>query len=318
MAGILQTTFAEVGKVGRKPIQDSATVNTRAFKSGRIPSKSKYRAWNSNCPGTDKETHSARTYQTILVLVLAAVGGLVGAYGIGARTSSLRAEDSAGVSGKITPKELTFPEPSAFAIPGNYDDKGKMERVLSAETELKDSNLLANITRRNPFISVGGYRELYSTIFEISVPKFQVWAGNVSSRIEKARECTQAKILDGQYIDINLSTQILSIFENGKLLDSYVVSTGKRGMETPRGTHTIANKFPRAWSKKYGMFMPYWMAITPGGSFGIHELPVFSDGYIVGADDLGNPVSHGCVRLGIGPAERVYNWAEVGTPVVVY
>ena len=98
-------------------------MNIRAFKSGRITSKSKYRAWNSNCAGMDKETHSARIYQTILVLVLAAVGGLVGAYGIGARTSSLRAADSAGGSGKISPTDLTVTNPSAFAISEIHDDK---------------------------------------------------------------------------------------------------------------------------------------------------------------------------------------------------
>jgi lipoprotein-anchoring transpeptidase ErfK/SrfK len=29
-------------------------------------------------------------------------------------------------------------------------------------------------------------------------------------------------------------------------------------------------------------------------------------------------VSHGCIRLGIGPAETLYNWTEVGTPVYIY
>jgi lipoprotein-anchoring transpeptidase ErfK/SrfK len=33
---------------------------------------------------------------------------------------------------------------------------------------------------------------------------------------------------------------------------------------------------------------------------------------------LGIPVSHGCVRLGIGPAKQVYEWTEVGTPVIIY
>ena len=89
-------------------------------------------------------------------------------------------------------------------------------------------------------------------------------------------------------------------------------------METPKGTHAVANKSSRAWSKKYGVFMPYWMAIAPGGSFGIHELPECPDGGKEGTAQLGMPASHGCIRLGIGPAERVYNWAEIGTPVVVY
>jgi hypothetical protein len=246
------------------------------------------------------------------------VGGLVGVYGVGARTSFLRTEVPAGESGRISPEDLMVTNHSAFAIPGGFDGRGRINRAIGAEPEPKDSNQLVNIARENPIISLGSNRELHSSIFKISLPKPQVWATDVSSRIERAKECTQAKILDGQYIDINLSAQILSIFENGKLLDSYIVSTGKRGMETPRGTHAIANKCPRAWSEKYGMFMPFWMAITPGGAFGIHELPELSDGDKEGADGLGNPVSHGCVRLGIGPAERVYNWAEVGTPVVVY
>ena len=141
---------------------------------------------------------------------------------------------------------------------------------------------------------------------------------NFSVQIEQAKIYTQPKILEGRYIDINLSGQILSVFEDGKLLDSYLVSTGKKGMETPRGTHAIISKCSRVWSKKYGLFLAYWMAITPRGSFGIHELPESPDGDKEGANDLGMPVSHGCIRLGIGPAERVYNWAEIGTPVVVY
>ena len=158
----------------------------------------------------------------------------------------------------------------------------------------------------------------YASSFEILPHESRVWNKGFSVRIEQAKASTRPKMLKGRYIDINLSAQILSIFDDGKLLDLYLVSTGKSGMETPRGTHSIVKKIPRAWSEKYGRFMPYWMAITPGGSFGIHELPEWPGGSIEGANDLGIPVSHGCVRLGIGPARRVYDWAEVGTPVVVY
>ncbi len=128
----------------------------------------------------------------------------------------------------------------------------------------------------------------------------------------------QARIADGKYIDVNLATQILSLFEDGQLVDTYIISSGKSGMETPKGTHTVVNKSCRAWSRKYGVFLPYWMAITPGGSFGIHEVPEWPDGGKEGAGELGLPVSHGCVRLGNGAAERVYDWADIGTPVVVY
>ena len=90
------------------------------------------------------------------------------------------------------------------------------------------------------------------------------------------------------------------------------------GMETPRGQTKIYNKYPRAFSRSYGLFMPYWMAIAADGSRGIHELPEWPNGYKEGANHLGIPVSHGCVRLGVGPAKFVYDWVQIGTPVVIY
>jgi lipoprotein-anchoring transpeptidase ErfK/SrfK len=89
-------------------------------------------------------------------------------------------------------------------------------------------------------------------------------------------------------------------------------------MNTPKGEFSIQNKTPRAWSNKYKLYMPYWQAITPSGEYGIHELPEWPGGYKEGANHLGTPVSHGCVRLGIGAAERVYAWTEIGTPIIIY
>ncbi|MCX6766659.1 MAG: L,D-transpeptidase family protein [Candidatus Moranbacteria bacterium] len=126
-----------------------------------------------------------------------------------------------------------------------------------------------------------------------------------------------AKITDGKYIDINLAKQQLSIFENGERLGTYMVSTGKRGMATPTGTFHVMAKRGRAWSKEYKLYMPYFMAFT-GQGHGIHELPEWKNGYKEGANHLGTPVSHGCVRLGVGPAAKVYGWSDVGTPVVIH
>jgi len=118
-------------------------------------------------------------------------------------------------------------------------------------------------------------------------------------------------------IEINLSEQKLYLIEYQDIIAEYPVSSGRPGMETPLGNFEIRNKFNRAWSKNYGLWMPYWMAFTPGGYMGIHELPEWPNGYKEGEDHLGQPVSHGCVRLGVGPAELVYNWVEIGTPVII-
>ncbi|TSD01648.1 MAG: Uncharacterized protein Athens071425_377 [Parcubacteria group bacterium Athens0714_25] len=161
-------------------------------------------------------------------------------------------------------------------------------------------------------------QKIYETSFETLPPKPVQWSNDFSQRLAQAKKYAAAQIKEGKMIDVNLKSQVMTIFENGKVLDAFLISSGKKGMDTPEGSYQIQNKHPRPWSKTYGLFMPYWMAIVPSGKFGIHELPEWPGGYKEGANHLGIPVSHGCVRLGVGSAEKVYNWAEIGTPVIVH
>lgn len=117
-----------------------------------------------------------------------------------------------------------------------------------------------------------------------------------------------------KYIEIDLSADKLSYYEQGLLMGRYLVSLGKRGSDTPKGDFLILNQALKVWSP-YGLWMPYWLGL---GRFGIHELPIWPSGYREGADHLGQKVSHGCIRLGIGPAEKLYRWAEIGTPVTIH
>lgn len=107
------------------------------------------------------------------------------------------------------------------------------------------------------------------------------------------------------------------ILEGSKLINSYRVSTGKWSMPTPVGQFAINSKDPKAYSRTYNLYMPYWMAFI-GHEYGIHELPETPSGRKEGESSLGVPVSHGCVRLGVGSAAEVYNWAEIGTPVFIH
>ena len=162
------------------------------------------------------------------------------------------------------------------------------------------------------------YHPIFSSSFETRLPVPVNWESDLGLRVEQAKKLTRPQVIEGKYIDINLNSQIMTIFENGTVLDSYVISSGKKGMETPKGSFKIENKAPRPWSKAYGLFMPNWMAIVASGKIGIHELPEWPGGYKEGQNHLGTPVSHGCVRLGVGASKKVYDWAEIGTPVVVY
>ncbi len=117
-------------------------------------------------------------------------------------------------------------------------------------------------------------------------------------------------------IVVELKNQTLSYYQGDYKIGKFLISSGVRN-STPKGTFKIYNKSPNAWSS-YGLWMPYWMSFTPTGKMGLHELPYWPDGRREGESSLGHPASHGCVRMGRnGEAKTLYEWAEVGTPVVI-
>ncbi|MFA4873061.1 MAG: L,D-transpeptidase family protein [Patescibacteria group bacterium] len=118
-------------------------------------------------------------------------------------------------------------------------------------------------------------------------------------------------------ISINTTDQTLSVLAYGYLFASFPISTGTWDYPTPLGNHKVINKIPRAYSRRWGLFMPWWMAIVPSGTYGIHELPEWPNGTKEGEDHLGSRRSHGCIRVGVGVAKALYDWTPIGTPIIV-
>lgn len=131
-------------------------------------------------------------------------------------------------------------------------------------------------------------------------------------------------LYEGKYLEVNLKEQTLYQWEGTNLVASYPVSTGKWSSPTPEGVLYIKNHISYAYSRKYDLYMPWWLglAFNPDGSnyqgYGIHELPEWRGGRKEGQAHLGTPVSHGCIRLGIGPAQAIYDWAEEGMPAYIH
>jgi hypothetical protein len=126
-----------------------------------------------------------------------------------------------------------------------------------------------------------------------------------------------ARVKLKKHIEVSLAKQELSYYLGKVQIGKYITSTGSRSHPTPKGTYVIANKSPNAWSNSAKLWMPYWMGLK-GTKYGIHELPYWPNGVREGEQDLGKPASGGCIRLGRqGEAKNLYNWAEVGTTVLV-
>ena len=120
-------------------------------------------------------------------------------------------------------------------------------------------------------------------------------------------------------IVVDLSEQHLYAYQGDALVYSFVVSTGRRGVGTRTGTFRVLDKLPSAYSSAWNLRMPYWLGIYWAGASenGIHALPILANGQRLWAGYLGTPISFGCIVLGTQEARLLYQWADIGTPVII-
>jgi lipoprotein-anchoring transpeptidase ErfK/SrfK len=105
---------------------------------------------------------------------------------------------------------------------------------------------------------------------------------------------------------ISLSDQFAYLYRGDTLVAASTISTGKDSKPTPDGVFSILRKTPMWRSKKYDNApMPFAQFFDPAG-IAMHA------GY-----NPGVPASHGCVRLPMAFAKKLYTATDVGTPVYV-
>lgn len=209
-------------------------------------------------------------------------------------------------------------EPQAELFTENNPEKTEF-RLLPKEPLRAGTRYTLRVSSVSRETPDAAYRPLAETSFTtLALPSSVRVDDDTTKRLRGALSDTVALRTEGKYLDVDLAQQVMVLFEYGQAVKSYLISSGKRGMDTPKGEFSIYNKSPRPWSKAYGLYMPNWMAFTADGKFGIHELPEWPGGYKEGANHLGRPVSHGCIRLGVGAAKDVYDWTDTGTVVVIH
>lgn len=115
----------------------------------------------------------------------------------------------------------------------------------------------------------------------------------------------------GRYIDINLSEQTLYAFEDSNQVNSFLVSTGRRGYSTPTGEFHIYGKDRYSLMDGEDYYLPNVPFVSWFyGDYSIHGTYWHSN--------FGQVMSHGCVNASIGDAEWIFGWADIGTPVYIH
>ena len=113
-----------------------------------------------------------------------------------------------------------------------------------------------------------------------------------------------------RWIQIDLKRQRLFAWEGKTQVHAVIISTGKDATPTLSGVFKIQSKHEKAPMR--------------GDDYDIPDVPyvMFYDGNyaIHGAywhRNFGTPVSHGCVNLAVDQARWFFDWASVGTPIVI-
>ena len=115
-----------------------------------------------------------------------------------------------------------------------------------------------------------------------------------------------AKPVGPLVIAISIERQSLRVFDANGLFAETPVSTGMRGHSTPMGVFSIIQKNKWHRSNIYsGAPMPYMQRITWSG-IALHAgaLP-------------GYPASHGCIRMPMAFATKIWGWTRMGARVII-
>ena len=144
---------------------------------------------------------------------------------------------------------------------------------------------------------------------------FQKWerlqrTGSLDARTETrlvtaARPVPVTRGPSGKRAEILLDRQVALLIEDGRVLRTIAVSTGKPSTPTPPGSYRVYAKIRRWWSTPFREWLPYALPFVGGIAF--HEF----------LDVPAYPASHGCVRQAVAVARWTYDFADVGMPVKV-
>ena len=118
-----------------------------------------------------------------------------------------------------------------------------------------------------------------------------------------------------RWIDVNLTTQIVTAYENGVAVFSTYGSTGKYGTPTVTGQFRIYYRLEAQNMSGYHLGYDYYIPNVPYVQY-FHGDYAFHGAYW--HNNFGTPSSHGCVNLTPADAQWLYNFATIGTLVNVH
>lgn len=117
----------------------------------------------------------------------------------------------------------------------------------------------------------------------------------------------------------NRQQRVWVINEQNEVIRTFLVS-GMLG-QPGKGTFRVFSKSPTSYSPEFAgvtfRFMTRFAIGRNGGNIGFHEIPVRNNKPMQTVEELGAFKGSGCLRSSTQDAIFIYQWAKIGTKVVV-
>jgi len=245
---------------------------------------------------------------------------VVGAQGLSDRVAqveqTVKVEVDAIASAAVALKAQTLGDPGALAKIGR-DALASGRNDATAATWLKVSGF------DKPYRLLEHYAQLID-----SPGVDQVATGAVAAR--RYADQIRAALIAGmpkQAILISMQGQELWAYQDGKLVQNTLVTTGKPpDLATDIGPMKVLSKqSPWKMHSPWPKGSPYWYPDTDvqmvlwftNTGEGLHDAYWQSTPYGAGSQ-YGPSASHGCIHIPYAAERLLYGWAAVGTPVIVF
>jgi lipoprotein-anchoring transpeptidase ErfK/SrfK len=121
----------------------------------------------------------------------------------------------------------------------------------------------------------------------------------------------------GYYVRVGLDEQLVRVYLDGREIRSMICSGGTAEKPTPVGRFYIQNRGDFFFSEKYQQGGKWWVSFRDWGIYLFHSVPTNRLGDIIPeeAAKLGQPASHGCIRLSMDDAKWFYDTIPAEAPV---
>jgi hypothetical protein len=142
-------------------------------------------------------------------------------------------------------------------------------------------------------------------------------------------------MMDSKAVVISVAEQAMRVYDHGKLVNAFLVTTGRPDKPSPPGTWWVeGKKSPTVFKAGVPQSSPYWYPDTPIN----YAMQFHSNGYYIhdswwrndygpstqfphqdsSGDSFSSQGSHGCVNISKADAAWLYSFVAVYTHVVIY